>query len=85
MIIGAFYPGSPHLGRIDEHGHKIDYTHNLLYLGKNSDGEMIFADQVKFATQVKTLKDWNIEGIEARDIIDVKSDRSVKVDDSDID
>jgi hypothetical protein len=72
MMIGAYYPNSPYLGKTDSHGNEITYTHNLIYLGKNPEGQLIFVDQAKIRTQVRTLEDWNKVGIEARYIFDIK-------------
>ena len=76
MMIGAYYPGSPHLGKTDSHGNEITYTHNLLYLGRNPEGELTFADQAKARTRVRTLEDWNKAGIEARYVFDAPEDQN---------
>lgn len=69
MMIGAYYPGSPYLGKTDNHGHKVEYTHNFLYLGRDNNGKLTFVSQEKHKTLVKRLDELAKTGIEAREVI----------------
>lgn len=45
MILGVYNPNSNHNDEIDESGHKAKYTHVLLYVGKDKDGNLLFDHQ----------------------------------------
>lgn len=80
MIIGAYFPESPYLGKKDGKGNVIDYTHNLLYLGKTLQGELLFADQAKFRTRISTLEELTDEGIKAKHLFDARENKTELVD-----
>jgi hypothetical protein len=73
MIIGVYNPGSTHNGELDETGNILKYTHNILYLGKDKDGKMKFANQFGKETLVVDSEWMNSKGIIPREVIDAKN------------
>lgn len=57
MVLGVYNPFSNHRNDIDEQGHRAKYTHVLLYVGKDKDGELLFDHQWNNKT-MRVNSDW---------------------------
>lgn len=64
MIIGTFNSSSPYNEKHEP------YTHNMLYIGQNKQGQPLFADQFRTKTQVRTEKQIRDAGLIPMEIID---------------
>lgn len=74
MIVGVFYPRSTHLNEMGMDGEKVPYTHNMLYLGRNDEGKLVFAEQFG-RIRTRTLEQFAENGLEAREIIASRRNR----------
>jgi len=72
MIIGVYYPHSLHLNSENMYEEKVPYTHNMIYLGRNKENGMVFAEQFGTRTRVRTLEEFAEDNLEPREIIDSK-------------
>jgi len=70
MIIGTFNPRSRYLGEKDKRGRPVKYTHLMLYIGKNNNGDLEFAHQ--FGPKIKkiTLNQLHQKKLIPKEIID---------------
>jgi hypothetical protein len=70
MIVGVYYPatssGVVYGKDVPCEGFGVSaspyYTHNLLYLGKNNNGELVFAELFHLAPSIRTLDDFGNDG-----------------------
>jgi len=66
MIVGVYYPNSKYNGKKWDCWDKeviIKYTHNLLYLGKNYNGELVFAEYIYREPRIRTLDKFEDDGL----------------------
>jgi hypothetical protein len=57
MVLGVYNPFSIYRNTLDESGHKAKYTHVMLYVGKDKDGNLLFDHQWNKKT-MRVSFDW---------------------------
>lgn len=72
MLILAHYPKSKYNGGTDSRGNTINATHQLIYLGFSDDNDLVFAEHFGGRGKARKLSQFEIDGLEARAIIDSK-------------
>ena len=73
MIIGIENPSSSMINEIDKQGNKALYTHNALYIGRNRNGEPLFAEQFVFPIIIRTESNMSSDNLRAVEILDSRS------------
>lgn len=69
MLVGVFYPRSHYNDVKDMKGHPVKYTHMVVYIGEDPNGEPLFVEQFGVGTRERTLSQFDDHDLEAREII----------------